>query len=39
MDLREVGLGHVLDRSVLGLVQVAGCYECSNERACCVKCG
>jgi hypothetical protein len=39
MDLREVGWGHVLDRSRSGQGQVAGCCEYSNEPSGSIKCG
>ena len=31
MELREVGWGQGLDRSGLGLGQMAGCSECDND--------
>jgi hypothetical protein len=38
MDLREVGLGHGLDRSGSGYGKVTCCCECGNETSGCMKC-
>jgi hypothetical protein len=39
MDVRDVGWGHGLDRSVLGLGQVAGSFECGNDLSGSIKFG
>ena len=39
MDLREVGWGHVLDRSGSGQGQVADCCEYGNEPSGSIRCG
>ena len=38
MDLKEAGWGLGLNRSGLGLGQVAGCCECGNEPSDFIKC-